>query len=163
MKDISQAIPDAEAFDRALVGGLQRAVTHTVTVATQKARSEHRWQDRTYATRESIEPSVDDTAKGATGEITAGANAVRLNDGTAPHEITAGDRKVSGGRDASGRFQKSSSRPGMLRFSIGGQVIFRRSVHHPGTKPDPFLDAAADAAGEELMSGVEAAIDAALG
>jgi large subunit ribosomal protein L7/L12 len=70
VKDISQAIPDAEAFDRALVGGLQRAVTHTVTVATQKARSEHRWQDRTYATRESIEPSVDDTAKGATGEIT---------------------------------------------------------------------------------------------
>lgn len=163
MKDISQAVPDAEAFDRALVAGLQRAVGHTVAVATQKARSEHRWQDRTGATRASIEPSVDDTAKGASGEITAGANAARLNDGTAPHDITAGDRKVSGGRDASGRFQKGSSRPGMLRFSIGGQVMFRRSVHHPGTKPDPFLDAAADAAGEELALAVEHAIDEALG
>ena len=144
MKDISQAVPDAEAFDRALVAGLQRAVGHTVTVATQKARSEHRWQDRTGATRASIEPSVDDTAKGASGEITAGANAARLNDGTAPHVIEARNAQA-------------------LRFSVGGQTRFARRVNHPGTKPDPFLDAAADAAGEELVSGVEAAIDAALG
>ncbi len=144
MKDISQAVPDAEAFDRALVAGLQRAVGHTVAVATQKARSEHRWQDRTGATRASIEPSVDDTAKGASGEITAGANAARLNDGTAPHVIEARNAQA-------------------LRFSVGGQTRFARRVNHPGTKPDPFLDAAADAAGEELVSGVEAAIDAALG
>ena len=144
MKDISQAVPDAEAFDRALVAGLQRAVGHTVTVATQKARSEHRWQDRTGATRASIEPSVDDTAKGASGEITAGANAARRNAGPAPHVIEA--------RNAQAR-----------RFSVGGQTRFARRVNHPGTKPDPFLDAAADAAGEELVSGVEAAIDAALG
>ena len=144
MKDISQAVPDAEAFDRALVAGLQRAVGHTVTVTTQKARSEHRWQDRTYATRNSIEPSVDDTAKGASGEITAGANAARLNDGTAPHVIEARNAQA-------------------LRFSVGGQTRFARRVNHPGTKPDPFLDAAADAAGEELALAVEHAIDEALG
>jgi hypothetical protein len=42
----------------------------------------------------------------------------------------------------------------MLRFSIGGQVIFRRSVHHPGTKPDPFL--------ERLRRGFGTASDSAL-
>lgn len=144
MKDISQAVPDALEFDRALVGGLQRAVGHTVTVTTQKARSEHRWQDQTRATRESIEGEVDNTSNGATGEVGAGENAARLNDGTRPHEIRARNAKA-------------------LRFQAGGGVRFARSIQHPGTKPDPFLDAAADAAGEEIERAVEHAIDEALG
>jgi hypothetical protein len=40
---------------------------------------------------------------------------------------------------------------------------FARRVNHPGTKPDPFLDAAANAAGEEIERAVEHAIDEALG
>jgi hypothetical protein len=144
MKDLSEAVADAEAFDRELVGELRRAVGHTVTVVTQKARSEHGWQDRTGATRESIQPSVDDNAKGASGTVTAGENAVRLNDGTRPHRIEA-------------------VRGNALRFSVGGQTLFRRGVNHPGTKPDHFLDRAADAAEEELPRAVEAAVDKALG
>jgi hypothetical protein len=27
----------------------------------------------------------------------------------------------------------------MLRFSVGGQLVFARLVHHPGTKPNNFL------------------------
>lgn len=163
MKDISQAVPDAERFDADLTAGLRKAVQHVVITTTQKARSEHRWQDRTGATRESIVGQVTDSGKGASGQIDVGENAARLATGTPPHVITAGDRKVAGGRDASGRFLKGTTRSGFLRFSVGGQVMFRRSVNHPGTKPDPFLDAAADAAGEELDRAVDAAIDAALG
>lgn len=144
MKDISEALHDAEAFDRELVSGLQRAVTHSVTVGTQKARTEHSWQDRTYATRDSIEPSVTDSAKGATGEITAGENAARLNDGTKPHRIEAVRAKF-------------------LRFSLGGQTMFRKGVNHPGTKADHFLDRAADIAEEALDEGVDTAVDKALG
>lgn len=162
-KDISQAVPDAAAFDREFVGALQRAVTHTVTVTTQKARSEHRWQDRTGGTRASIEGEVSDTGNGAKGTIGAGENAARLNAGTPPHVIEAHERKAAGGRDASGRFQKGTTRPGALRFQVGGQTVFARRVNHPGTSPDPFLDAAADAAGEELALAVEHAIDEALG
>lgn len=143
MKDISEAVGDAEEIDREIVAGLQRAVGHTVTVTTQKARSEHGWRDRTGATRESITGEVNDTATGASGEVTAGENAARLNDGTRPHTITAVRAKV-------------------LRFAMGGQAMFRRSVNHPGTKPDPFLDRAADAAEEALEQGVEAALDKAL-
>ena len=144
MKDIDQAVPDAAAFDRVLVAGLQRAVKHVVWATVLKARYEHRWQDRTGATRESVKGSVRDNKRGAKGKITAGENAARLNAGTKPHTITAVNAQY-------------------LRFQIGSTVFFRRSVNHPGTAPDPFLDAADDAAGEELAMAVEAAMDAALG
>lgn len=144
MKDISQIVPDAAAFDAALVSGLQRAVGHTVIVTTQKARSEHRWQDRTGNTRANIDGAVDNVSDGAHGVVGADDIAQLLNDGTRPHEIRG-------------------KRGGYLKFEVGGATIFRRSVRHPGTSPDPFLDAAADAAEEELDRGADAAIDAALG
>jgi hypothetical protein len=28
---------------------------------------------------------------------------------------------------------------GVLRFTMGGKVVYARSVQHPGTKPNPFL------------------------
>lgn len=163
MKDISQAVPDAAAFDRDLVNELQTAVGHTTVIVTAKARSEHRWQHRTGATRESIVGAVSDSGKGAKGTVNVGENAARLATGTAPHRIEAHDRKTSGGRDASGRFKKGGSRPGVLAFPMGGTTMFRRAVNHPGTQPDPYLDAAAEAAGEELAVAVEHALDKALG
>lgn len=156
MKDISQAVPDAATFDRDLVNGLQDAVGHTVVTTTQKARSEHRWQDRTGATRASIEGEVSDLSVGARGVVRAGTNAVRLNEGTPPHRIAAGGAAVA----AFGRAAVLNKQA--LRFQVGGETIFRRSVHHPGTAPDPFLDAAAIAAEEELDRSVDRAIDEAL-
>lgn len=157
MKPISQAVPDAAAFDRQLVAGFQRAVEHTVTTTTMKARSEHRWQDQTGATRKGIEGDVSNAPTGASGSVAAGLNAERLNDGTRPHRIEAGGAAVA----AFGRAAVIGKH--FLRFTVGGRTLFRRYVNHPGTKPDPFLDAAADYAGEEIASAVEAAMDAALG
>lgn len=159
MKELEVALEDAEALDAKIVGGLQRVVGHAVTTSTAKARSEHRWQDRTGATRNSIVGQVTDTGKGAEGHVDVGENAARLATGTAPHVITAGERKVSGGRDAAGRFLKGSTRPGMLRFQVGGQTVFARSVNHPGTRPDPYLDQAAEAAGEDLFAATEQMLD----
>lgn len=149
MRPLSQLVPDAAAFDAVVVVGLQRAVDHSVTIGVKKARSEHAWQDRTYATRDSITGAVRPVARGATGTFgpagtKAGENAVRLATGTRPHRIEA-------------------RRGRALRFQAGGETLFRRAVNHPGTRPDPYLDAAADAAGEELFAAVEAALDAALG
>lgn len=50
---------------------------------------------------------------------------VFLEEGTDPHIITAKNAKA-------------------LRFEIGGKVIFRKSVHHPGTKATRFWSAGAD-------------------
>lgn len=145
MKDISQIIPDAAAFDRDVIAGLRRAVSHTVTVTTMKARNEHAWQDRTFDTRESIEgDALSWSGTGGKGTVSAGLNAKRLNDGTKPHPIVAVNAHY-------------------LRFKVGGTVMFRRSVQHPGTTGDHFLDAAADAAGEELALSVEQALDEAFG
>jgi HK97 gp10 family phage protein len=46
-----------------------------------------------------------------------------VNDGTRPHTIRPRRGKA-------------------LRFTIGGRVVYARVVHHPGTRPRPFLDRA---------------------
>jgi hypothetical protein len=46
-----------------------------------------------------------------------------VNDGTGPHTIRPRTKQV-------------------LRFRVGGQVVFAKVVHHPGTRANPFLDRA---------------------
>lgn len=46
-----------------------------------------------------------------------------VNDGTRPHRIVARNAQV-------------------LRFRVGGRLVFVKAVNHPGTKPRPFLDRA---------------------
>jgi hypothetical protein len=48
-------------------------------------------------------------------------------EGTAPHEIRAPDS-------------------GVLSFMVAGKRIFTPIVHHPGTKPNPFMQKAVDEA-----------------
>jgi hypothetical protein len=60
------------------------------------------------------------------GSVTVGSDleyAALVNDGTRPHVIRPRNAKV-------------------LRFTVGGQVVFARVVNHPGTKARPFLDRA---------------------
>ena len=49
--------------------------------------------------------------------------AAMVNDGTRPHVIRSRTKQV-------------------LRFQVGGRVVFARVVNHPGTKARPFLDRA---------------------
>jgi hypothetical protein len=60
------------------------------------------------------------------GSVTVGSDleyAAMVNDGTKPHVIRPKNAKV-------------------LRFNVGGQVVFARVVNHPGTRARPFLDRA---------------------
>jgi hypothetical protein len=50
-----------------------------------------------------------------------------LVEGTAPHEIRAPDG-------------------GVLSFMVAGKRVFTPIVHHPGTKPNPFMQKAVDEA-----------------
>lgn len=132
-KDFSQIVPDAERFDAKLRSGLQQAVQSAIAVATMAARGEHAWKDRTGDTRESIEPTIEMNAHGASASLKAEGNAARLAAGTEAHRIDAKNARF-------------------LRFEIGGTLVFRKSVQHPGTAPDPYLDQAAEKAGEQLVS-----------
>jgi len=144
VKPFEQIVPDAAAFDAEVVGGLQHAVSHSITVTTMKARSEHAWKDQTYATRDSLEPEVTDESNGAHASLKAEGNAARLHEGTPPHRIEAKNARF-------------------LKFEMGGETMFRRAVNHPGTKPDPYLDNAAAAGEEDLDMAVDAALEQALG
>lgn len=58
--------------------------------------------------------------------FTVGTNvdyAEMVHDGTRPHVIRP-------------------TRKQALKFTIGGQVVFAKVVHHPGTRARPFLDRA---------------------
>lgn len=60
------------------------------------------------------------------GSVKVGSDleyAAAVNDGSRPHVIRARPGKV-------------------LRFQVGGQVVFARVVNHPGTKGTHFLDRA---------------------
>ena len=61
------------------------------------------------------------------GSVTVGSDVEYsgyVNDGTRPHTIRP--RRTGG----------------VLRFQVGGQVVFARVVNHPGTRARPFLDRA---------------------
>lgn len=70
------------------------------------------------------------------GSVTVGSDveyAGFVNDGTPPHDIRPIGNRAS---------RRNPNRPGMLRFVVGGRVVYAREVRHPGTKAQPFLDRA---------------------
>ena len=66
------------------------------------------------------------------------------------------------------RLLESGTRPHLivgrpiLRFVVGGQTIFRRFVHHPGTAERPFMSEARRAGEQALEYGLEFFISAAV-
>jgi hypothetical protein len=137
MHDISELGAWLAGLEDKLELQLVQEVRHAVEVGYNAARDDHRWtprhgDDGTLGT-------IGREADGMTGEWWAGENAVRLNDGTEPHDIYPVDAQA-------------------LRFEIGGAVVFAAVVHHPGTAPDPFLDKAYALTKATLEQGAENAI-----
>jgi hypothetical protein len=76
---------------------------------------------RTGRLRASGKMDLKITDIGPTGSVTFTVRyAEWVHDGTRPHIIRAKNKKV-------------------LKFRVGGDVIYRKLVHHPGTEPRPFL------------------------
>ena len=73
-----------------------------------------------------LEKSIRRTVSGFESEISPQVPyAVYVEYGTRPHTITP-------------------VRARALRFEVGGEPVFTRLVHHPGTKPNPFVRRAAE-------------------
>lgn len=60
-----------------------------------------------------------------------------IEDGSPPHEIRARNAKA-------------------LRFVSGGETVFRKVVHHPGTKPTKFFEHATEVASQKMTAALDA-------
>ena len=80
-------------------------------------------------------------AQGYLARIVADAPHARFYEyGTRPHRIEAKNGKA-------------------LYFQVNGKGVFARSVNHPGTKPHPFMQKAADYARVLIVAEMRAALN----
>jgi len=131
---------------------LGEACVRLVTVAAKEGADEairvHQYRDRTGALTRSISGRYLSSQMGAdgaeaTGEIVANATYASFVDGgTEPHEIRPKFDAV--GPVRRGQSRRSSDDVGTHRIALrwiggDGAVHFARVVHHPGSKPYPFM------------------------
>lgn len=68
--------------------------------------------------------------------------------GTQPHDIWPKEGHGFKGPTRRGQSRREitdiGTRRVALRFTVGGRVVFARMVHHPGSKPYPFMQPAAE-------------------
>ncbi len=104
-----------------------------------EARAAHTYKDRTGHLTASIAGHLTRVNPlDAEGVIEAKAPyASYVEEGTSPHEITGNP----------------------LAFEAGGELIFARRVHHPGTQPHPFMGPALQKAERVLQREGEVAVD----
>lgn len=98
------------------------------------ARAKHRFRSSQKAKLEkSVDYKVDKVEMNATVELNESdaPYALWVHDGTRPHLILPRAKKA-------------------LRWVKNGKFVFAKKVWHPGTKPDPFLYEAGEAAAPEI-------------
>ena len=115
------------------------AIAAGTEAAAEAARGTALFKDNTQRLRSSIVTS--EGRGGMAGYVDAKAPyASFVNDGTRAHEIHA-----KGG--------------GLLKFQVNGHWVSTRTVHHPGTKPRPFMTLALLAGGEVLDRTLHESLD----
>lgn len=164
MLDFLVDMRDFQALRRKTIELMARGTARAVKVALDEGADYARKNFRhTRRTGEATSPDnvfgvlrrVD--MRGAEGELVNMAPHARfLEEGTKAHDIlplnyhwgqnTRGrpTSRVSGKRV---NVAAGVGRGMALRFTIGGRVIFRRHVRHPGTRALPFMQPAAEFAG----------------
>lgn len=112
---------------RAILAAARRAAREEIQPGMRQAlnRSRALTPVDTGRLRSATRSVVRNTLLGVTGELINDVEyAAMVHDGTRPHRI---DPRRSGG---------------VLRFNIGGRVVYARYVNHPGTDPRPFMSQA---------------------
>lgn len=101
-----------------VVTDLRHGVSNTVQATAHQIRSDA--PEKTGELRDKMHTHVRSNVNGASGDVQLTADhASYVRDGTGPHPIVARNAQA-------------------LRFTIAGRVVFRKSVQHPGTKPNDF-------------------------
>ena len=120
---------------------MKRAINETISVA--RSKESHRFTSRSHNLERSIDGKVV-SSDPLIGMVAAGGKnapyGIYVHDGTPRHLIRVNPQGRMGKKPG-------STRPGTLSFAVGGRMMFRREVMHPGTKEDPFLYNAANKLG----------------
>lgn len=121
---------------------LMDAVNISLRDVQERARAEHRFTTRTGDAERSIEKQdARKAGNSITGEVgTTRLITVYLHQGTKPHTIVPRSKQA-------------------LRWATGSEFQFAKRVHHPGTKPDPFIFRAIDAEKPRIISRIDHALD----
>jgi hypothetical protein len=131
------------AMAASLPDAIGHALERTAALAVGVAKGTRRFNDRTGRLRASITAAPAGKRSIRVAAKTPYARAVEQ--GSRAHDIVASAGK-------------------MLRFVIGGATFYRHHVHHPGTKPRPFMaDTARDMAPvftRQMVDAVDAAFRA---
>lgn len=123
--DSKAFVASLQAAQGKLDGFVTSTLERTSKAAATYAKLTTLFRHRTYALRSSIRHGVKSKFRAQTAATAKHAS--WLEEGTRPHVIQA-------------RRKKS------LRFVQNGAVRFTQRVHHPGTKPRPFMQQARDRA-----------------
>jgi hypothetical protein len=126
------------ALRERIVRAIDLTLRAAVDATEASAKGSKLFKDQTGGTRESIQGRVT----GFSGFVRAEGAMRFLENGTAPHLIVA--------------------HGGTLRFSVGGQTIFRKMVRHPGTHARPVMHEARERGVQAAEYGAEFYVGAAI-
>ena len=119
--DGSRTIAGLKRLRAGIAHAAELTLKTAVEATEQHAKSTTLWKDVTGGTRASIKATIAPQR----GQVIARGVSILLENGTRAHTITARNAR-------------------MLRFYQNGQVVYRYSVHHPGTKATHFMREARD-------------------
>lgn len=142
--DVFDTVNDLERTRVEILFAASQALRKLATYAANEAKATSAFKDRTGKLRGSIRSG--ETSPRAFFVKAGGRPAPYaqwIEAGSRPHEIKARRRKF-------------------LRFEQNGQIVFRKRVFHPGTKPARFMESARNSAEAMALSYVEPEINAVL-
>lgn len=141
----AELLAEAERFDADLHAGLGDVVEATCEEGAAHARAVGQFKDHTGDLRRGVVGFlVSRSDKGATGQIASVMGYSSLVEGGTPaHEIRpkAGEGSVGPLRQGQSRRKKDDigTSRSALRWEGAGGIRFAKVVHHPGSKPYPFM------------------------
>jgi hypothetical protein len=141
--DASECLRNLATIERRVLDAARLGMDQVVKVAYRSAKETTLYKDQTGELRGTTD--IVDLGAYKKRLILRASYARYINDGTKPHTILP---KTPGG---------------LLRFVIGGRVVFARKVRHPGTAKRPVLENAGAAGSQAariiLDEATERAVD----
>lgn len=132
---------------------LQIALKIALRDVVETAKNEHRFISRSGNTERSIR-SEEHFGYNFYGVVGSSSKiSLMLHKGTKPHDIKPR-------RTLMGRIKGTNK--SVLRWADGSNFHFARRVHHPGTKPDPFIYNALNTHRTEIIRRFQTAVDKAI-